>query len=264
MAPKRPCVASSANRNNCFTTAANAEHYKLIKKKGIVQERSVDFPEISFLPVMQETAEAYHWMDFNTMIGDCNISWVEEFYANALGHAEYDYRSTVRGVTISYTPEEIDAICGFREVEYCRASQRRHGAHTDEEYAEMLQTLALPGRDWHYDSNGEPIQIGDMIARSIKRMIAGPDTYIGHPFAITSLCRLREVPTYEDSDQITSPERPLDRRYFMRAVRDFEEAQAAAPQPPPPAQQEQHQVPHHIPQQHQYSDFELGMAATLY
>ncbi|MCI82149.1 hypothetical protein A2U01_0103423, partial [Trifolium medium] len=52
--------------------------------KGIVQERSIDFPAISFLPAMLVTAEDYRWMDFNTMIGDCKISWVEEFYANAL------------------------------------------------------------------------------------------------------------------------------------------------------------------------------------
>ncbi|MCI85031.1 hypothetical protein A2U01_0106309, partial [Trifolium medium] len=25
---------------------------------------------------MQATVEDYRWMDFNTMIGDCNISWV--------------------------------------------------------------------------------------------------------------------------------------------------------------------------------------------
>ncbi|MCI86445.1 hypothetical protein A2U01_0107726, partial [Trifolium medium] len=24
-------------------------------------------------------------MKFNSMIGDCNLSWVEEFYANVLG-----------------------------------------------------------------------------------------------------------------------------------------------------------------------------------
>ncbi|MCI60628.1 hypothetical protein A2U01_0081884 [Trifolium medium] len=29
-------------------------------------------------------------------------------------------------------------------------------------------------------------------------------------------------------------------------------------------QQEQHQVPPHNPQQHQYSDFELGMTASMY
>ncbi|MCI70563.1 hypothetical protein A2U01_0091826, partial [Trifolium medium] len=58
---------------------------------------------------------------------------------------------------------------------------------------------------------GEPIQIGEMIARSIKRMISRPDSYIGHPFVITTLCRLREVPTEEATDEISSPERPLGR-----------------------------------------------------
>ncbi|MCI80019.1 hypothetical protein A2U01_0101290, partial [Trifolium medium] len=52
---------------------------------GVVQERSIDFPAISFLPEMEETAEEYKWMDFDSVIGDCNISWVEEFYANAFG-----------------------------------------------------------------------------------------------------------------------------------------------------------------------------------
>ncbi|MCI76284.1 hypothetical protein A2U01_0097553, partial [Trifolium medium] len=77
---------------------------------------------------------------FNTMIGDCNISWVEEFYANALGYALDDYTSTVRGKTISYAPSVIDAAFGFREAEYCWASHQRASAHTDEEYADMLQT----------------------------------------------------------------------------------------------------------------------------
>ncbi|MCI54523.1 hypothetical protein A2U01_0075773, partial [Trifolium medium] len=95
----------SSSRPHRFVDSTKAEHYKLIKTKEIVQEKSIDFPGISFLPEMQETAETYRWMDFNTMIGDCNISWVEEFYANALGHAEDDYTSTVRGVTISYAPD---------------------------------------------------------------------------------------------------------------------------------------------------------------
>ncbi|MCI61841.1 hypothetical protein A2U01_0083098, partial [Trifolium medium] len=54
---------------------------------------------------------------------------------------------------------------------------------------------------------------------------------------------------------------------LRRAVRELQAAQAAiAPQPPPQSttQQEQHQVPPHIPQQHQYSNFELGMAASMY
>ncbi|MCI38717.1 hypothetical protein A2U01_0059946, partial [Trifolium medium] len=38
--------------------------------------------------------------------------------------------------------------------EYCWVRQRRESAHTDAEYTEMLQTLALPGRDWHYTSRG--------------------------------------------------------------------------------------------------------------
>ncbi|MCI53266.1 hypothetical protein A2U01_0074512, partial [Trifolium medium] len=86
-------------------------------------------------------------------------------------------------------------------------------------------------------------------------------------FVITTLCRLRDVPTEEDTDEIPSPERPLGPTYFRRAVKELEAAQAAAaaPQPPPPApQQEQHQVPPHISQQHQYSIFELGMTASMY
>ncbi|MCI88647.1 hypothetical protein A2U01_0109934, partial [Trifolium medium] len=70
---------------------------------------------------------------------------VEEFYANALGYAEDNYTSTVRGKTISYAPDVIDEIFGFRRADYCWASQHRASAHTDEEYTEMLQTLALPG-----------------------------------------------------------------------------------------------------------------------
>ncbi|MCI61728.1 hypothetical protein A2U01_0082985, partial [Trifolium medium] len=85
-------------------------------------------------------------------------------------------------------------------------------------------------------------------------MITGPDSYIGHPFVITTLCRLQDVLAKEDTDEISSAERPLGRTFFQRAVRELHVAQAAAaaPQPPPPpaAQQEQHQDPPHIPQQH--------------
>ncbi|MCI97729.1 hypothetical protein A2U01_0119030, partial [Trifolium medium] len=36
---------------------------------------------------------------------------------------------------------------------------------TDEEYAEMLQTLALPGRDWRYTTSGSRsrLQITNMM-----------------------------------------------------------------------------------------------------
>ncbi|MCI42508.1 hypothetical protein A2U01_0063745, partial [Trifolium medium] len=63
--------------------------------------------------------------------------------------------------------------------------------------------------------------------------------YIGHPFVITTLCRLRDVPTEDDTDEISPAERTLGRTYFQRAVRDLQAAEAAAPQPA--AQQEQHQ-----------------------
>ncbi|MCI53536.1 hypothetical protein A2U01_0074783, partial [Trifolium medium] len=88
-------------------------------------------------------------------------------------------------------------------------------------------------------------------------MITGPDSYIGHPFFITTLCRLEDVPAWEDTDEIARAERPLGRTFFQRAVRELQAAQAAAaphPPPQPTAQQEQHQVPPHIPQQHHYSD----------
>ncbi|MCI80024.1 hypothetical protein A2U01_0101295, partial [Trifolium medium] len=42
----------------------------------------------------------------------------------------------------------------------------------------------------------------------------------------------------EDTDEISSVERPLGRTYFQRAVRELQAAQAAAaPQPHPAAQQ---------------------------
>ncbi|MCH89444.1 hypothetical protein A2U01_0010340, partial [Trifolium medium] len=112
MAPKRARVASSSQVSR-FTIPACADHYHIIKDKGIVHERSINFPAISFLPVMAETAEAYRWMEFNSMIGESNASRVEEFYANVLGRADNDYTSTVRGVEISYAPDVIDQVFGF-------------------------------------------------------------------------------------------------------------------------------------------------------
>ncbi|MCI71794.1 hypothetical protein A2U01_0093057, partial [Trifolium medium] len=72
---------------------------------------------------------------------------------------------------------------------------------------------------------GELIEIGEMIARNIKRMITGPDAYIGHPFVITTLCRFEHVPIWEDTDEIARAERPLGRTFFQRAVRELQAAQ---------------------------------------
>ncbi|MCI47715.1 hypothetical protein A2U01_0068957, partial [Trifolium medium] len=77
---------------------------------------------------------------------------------------------------------------------------------------------------------GEPIQIGEMLARSIKRMITGPDSYIGHPFVITTLCQRLHVPT--EDNEIVIPVDPLGRVFFRRALRDLEAA-TTSPQPPP-------------------------------
>ncbi|MCI12578.1 hypothetical protein A2U01_0033683, partial [Trifolium medium] len=96
MAPKRLCRVGSSSDPHHFLDANKKEHYQLIKTKGGVQERSIDFPSITFLPRMQEIAEGYGWMEFNSMIGDCIISSVEEFYANALGRPDDGYTSYVR------------------------------------------------------------------------------------------------------------------------------------------------------------------------
>ncbi|MCI87834.1 hypothetical protein A2U01_0109119, partial [Trifolium medium] len=49
-------------------------------------------------------------------------------------------------------------------ADYCWSSQQRASAHTEEEYAKMLQTLALPVRDWRNTATGSRsrLQITDM------------------------------------------------------------------------------------------------------
>ncbi|MCI76635.1 hypothetical protein A2U01_0097905, partial [Trifolium medium] len=58
MAAKRTRIAgssSSSYRPNRFTDPTKEEHYTVVQTKGVVQERSIDFPAISFLPAMQAT-----------------------------------------------------------------------------------------------------------------------------------------------------------------------------------------------------------------
>ncbi|MCI51308.1 hypothetical protein A2U01_0072552, partial [Trifolium medium] len=38
--------------------------------------------------------------------------------------------------------------------EHYSVIQRRTGGQTEEEFAEMVHELDLPGKDWRYDSNG--------------------------------------------------------------------------------------------------------------
>ncbi|KAK2409070.1 hypothetical protein QL285_044526 [Trifolium repens] len=91
-------------------------------------------------------------------------------------------------------------------------------------------------------------------------MVTSSDATIGHPFVISHLCALAGVPE-EDDDEIIGPEIPLGARFLSQAQRDLNRV-LAAQQPQPPQQQQQvHQPP---PQQHQFSEYELGMAATQY
>ncbi|PNX79706.1 hypothetical protein L195_g035693 [Trifolium pratense] len=143
-------------RQNIFLSPTCAEHFNLIEEKGVIQERSINFPDITFLPEMETTARHYSWIYFNSLIGDCNISWVREFYADAVAYFEEDFTSAVRGVRVSYTPAVIDVVFGFAPPEHCWAHQWRHSAHTEDEYDQILHTLALPGRDWQYTSTCPP------------------------------------------------------------------------------------------------------------
>ncbi|MCI10530.1 hypothetical protein A2U01_0031623, partial [Trifolium medium] len=68
---------------------------------------------------------------------------------------------------------------------------------------------------------------------------------------------------YEGSDVLAYPERALGATYFKRAVKEWERAVAVAAGPPP-TQHQQHQAPPYIPQQQQFTDYELGMAASTY
>jgi hypothetical protein len=158
------------------------------------------------------------------MLGECNKSMLEEFYANAMGFGSGDYRCYVRGVHVSLSPDRIDSTFGFRPEGQCGVHMRRaswrEGAITDAEYDQIREALAMPGKDWRYSRQGarqrlqatemlplaklwakwwthnfeacsnqteiitsrclgiynilmgEPIQVGSVIAQSIKRMRA--------------------------------------------------------------------------------------------
>ncbi|MCI43690.1 hypothetical protein A2U01_0064928, partial [Trifolium medium] len=73
---------------------------------------------------------------------------------NAFGRADDDFTSYVRGVEISYTPGVIDSVFGFRPEEFCSVRKRRTIAYTDAEYDQMFHELAMPGKDWRYNSRG--------------------------------------------------------------------------------------------------------------
>jgi hypothetical protein len=111
MAPKRlRSRGSSSSTPDRFLSTETREHFSLIKEKGVIREKAINFLEIAAFPRMQEIAEHFGWMHFNTMIEESNLSWVEEFYANALAYETGEFRFYVRGVEISYTPATIDEV----------------------------------------------------------------------------------------------------------------------------------------------------------
>ncbi|KAK2405757.1 hypothetical protein QL285_054964 [Trifolium repens] len=251
------------------------KHHGTITDKGMIQEIEIDLHAFDPLPRVREIITSYGWLPFNNMLGDINTTIVEEFYANALAFGTGDYRSFVRGVYVSFSPDTIDSIFGFRPEDYCGVHMRRaswrDGAITDAKYDQMWEALAMPGKDWRYSRQGprqrihatemlplaklwsrwwihnfeacsnqteiittrclaiynilrgEPIQVGQMIAQSIKRMISSSDTSVSHPFVISHLCSLAGVPE-EDDDHITGPLEPLGARYsphMMDAVQGY-------------------------------------------
>ncbi|KAK2356529.1 hypothetical protein QL285_093858 [Trifolium repens] len=316
MAPKRskPTGSDTPFAPPRFLSSLTRKHHDTVQDKGLIQEIGIDIHSFDPLPRVREILTGYGWMPFNNMLGECNTT-VVEFYANALAYGVGDYRSYVRGVTISFSPDVIDATFGFRPEDYCGVRKRRaswrDGVITDAEYDQMREALAMPGKDWRYSTQGarqrlqatemmplaklwsrwwihnfeecsnqseiimarylavysimmgESIQVGRMIAQSIKPMITSSDTYIGHPFVISHLYSLDGVPE-EDDDNIIGPQVPLGERFLSRAQWDLDRAVAAHQGQQQPHQPPQQHVPQPPPKQHQFTDYELGMAATQY
>jgi hypothetical protein len=72
----------------------------------------------------------------------------------------------------------------------------------------------------------EPIQVGELIVHSIKRMVSSAEVYIGHAFFITTLCSKLEVPVGE-GDDISPQDDPLSMTFMRRVERDLLRVQAA-------------------------------------
>ncbi|KAK2354701.1 hypothetical protein QL285_092186 [Trifolium repens] len=302
MAPKRSRASGAASQSAPprFLSSVTTRQHGIVQEKGLVQEVCIEIPAFDSLPRVRKIITGYRWEPFNNMLGECNKSVVEEFYANVMAFGPGDYKSYVRGVHVSYSPDRIDSTFGFRPEVQCRVHMRRaswrEGAITERPWiCQIREALAMPGKDWRYSRQGarqrlhgtemlplaklwakwwthnfeacsneteiitsrclaiysivmgEPIQVGSVIAQSIKRMITSSDATIGHPFVISHLCSLAGVPE-EDDDEIIGSEIPLGARFLSRAQRDLDRVLAAQqPQQPPQQQQQVHQPP---PQQY--------------
>ncbi|MCI35378.1 hypothetical protein A2U01_0056599, partial [Trifolium medium] len=135
------------------------DHYYTICNKRVIPEKAVDFSELpAAWSAVEEIFAHYQWRGFNDSIGQSNISWVHEFYANALGNEPFT--SWVRGVRVSYSPDIIEGVFGFRASGQCTVTPRRlQGATTKAVCDEMLPHLALPGVGWFIGSAGLPVRM---------------------------------------------------------------------------------------------------------
>jgi hypothetical protein len=128
MAPKRSKSATTATPSAPpprFLSSLTRKHHDIFQDNGLIQEIGIDLHAFDPLPRVREITTGYGWLPFNNMLGDCNITVVEEFYANALAFGAEDYRSYIRGVHISFAPEVIDTTFGLRQEDYCRVCMRR-------------------------------------------------------------------------------------------------------------------------------------------
>jgi hypothetical protein len=160
MAPKRSRVSGSAPQSAPprFLSSVTQKQHGIVGEKRLFQEIGIEIPAFDSVPRVREILTGYRWVPFNNMLGECNKTIVQEFYANAFEFGAGDYRSYVRGVYISFSPEDIDSTFGFRPEGQCGVQMRRaawrEGAITDAEYDQIREALAMPGKDWRYSRQG--------------------------------------------------------------------------------------------------------------
>ncbi|MCH86300.1 hypothetical protein A2U01_0007154, partial [Trifolium medium] len=128
---KRQRTITKTNEALRFENELKENHFKVVRNKKFVYERSFNFKSLRDYPQIKTIAQNCGWLRFNSMIGEYNTTWVHEFYANALGYRNDEYVSYVRGKEVSYAPEVLETVFGFNHVEQCLVAARR-----DQEYEE--------------------------------------------------------------------------------------------------------------------------------
>ncbi|KAK2442440.1 hypothetical protein QL285_013633 [Trifolium repens] len=153
MAPKRSRVSGSTSQDAPlrFLSSVTQRQHGIVGEKRLVQEVGIEIPAFDSLPRVREILTGYEWVPFNNMLGECNETVVEEFYANVFAFGAGEYMSYVRGVYVSLSLDTIDTTFGFRTEGQCGVQMRRaswrEGAITDAEYNQIREALAIPGKD---------------------------------------------------------------------------------------------------------------------